>query len=230
MLLTRWKTSYTDIAHANEEVISDNVRKAHRVILLAWVVTILIIGLIESTQEAPSATIFLYNAIATTVCMGAFYLALVGLRYFAHAKPNAWHAMNWGAIWLFLIGVTAYFAVNEGNTVNTIIAGATLISVYAYRWMMHRATVWWEITPIGVSEHIKFLGHTQSAHTTWKEVKGHWVHPLSGAVQLRLRFHGFHFHIKPHVFLIVPDKRNRKKIHAVLAKILKTKTSKKRRR
>jgi hypothetical protein len=218
--MIRWKTTYTEIAHANEEVLSDNVRKAYPVIILAWLVTIVLLFVAEFQQDTPSPSTFLYNAGATTVAIGLFYLALVGLRYFAHRRPHHWHLMNWGAIWLFLIGAIVYFVVDEGFGVNAIVTFSVLVSVWIYHWMMHHATVWWEVTPQGVSEHIKFLGHTQSAHTSWKEVKRHWVHPLTGAVQLRLKWHRFRIHIAPHVHLVVPDTKLRKQIHAELKKIL----------
>jgi len=216
--MTRWTTTYTQIAHATEETISDDVRKAHWAVFVIWLVTILSLFLAEYGQEQPDASAFLGNAAIATTGFAALYLALVGLRWFAHRRPHAWHLLNWSVIWVFLLGATAYFLATEGIGTNAVTVFLVFLCVYAYRWLMHHATFEWETSKRGVTQKVSFLGHTQSYSTGWKEVKGHRVHPLSGAVELKVR--GNLFHLRPRVHLIVPDQKHRKKIHAELARIL----------
>jgi uncharacterized membrane protein YhaH (DUF805 family) len=216
--MTRWNTTYAELSHANEEVISDNIRKAHWVVAVAWLLLIVALGIAEYGKDTPSIGSFLYNSLIATICVGVFYSILVGLRYYAHRRPDQWHTLNWTIVWIFLASVTIYYIVNEGWALDSIMTASVLISVVIYHQAMHYAKITWEITPKGVSERITFLGYTHSAHTEWKDVRRHWVHPLTGAVQLRLGWHGLH--ARPHVHLIVPGK-HRKEVHELLSKILK---------
>ncbi|MEK6822698.1 MAG: hypothetical protein AABY13_02625 [Nanoarchaeota archaeon] len=213
-----WTTRYDEFSHATEEVISDAVRKAQWAVIAGWFAILAALFWVEYLQEIPSVPSFLRNAAIATASIAIIYGMMVGLRYFAHARPHQWHFLNIGVIYAFLAGITGYFAFTEGVSSTTVASGAVLVCVLAYHWLMHRSKVQYTITPQGVSQHISFLGYSQTHYTRWTEVRKHRVHPLSGAVELTLRWHGFH--IKPRAHLIVPDKKHRKQVHDVLARIL----------
>jgi len=213
-----WRISYAERAHAQEELISDHIRAAYLVLVAGWVALIIFLFLCEFLGDTPDPIVFLREAIVASIAVAAFYGALVGIRTFAHRKPNHWHALNWGVIWLFLIGVITYYLSTEGLSQMTLVAFLTLVCVYTYRWLMHHATYSFEITDKGVSEHVTFFGHKQTYHTAWSEVNGHRVHSMTGSVELHLK--GHHWHVRPRCHLIVPTKRVRKEAHDVLAQIL----------
>lgn len=215
----RWTTTYTEIAHAEEEGISDRVRKAYWVIVAAWFVVLVVLGVFAYGDAIPLQE-FLLSSLMASVMFGVLYASLVCIRVFAHAHPDKWHSLNWIIIWTFLVCVMIYNVVGA-DTEGALLAASVLVCVFAYRWLMHHARFEWEITKTGVLKTILVFGHKVVHATAWKEVRRHRVHPLSGAVELRLKWH--HWHLRPRVHLIVPDKRHRKEIHAVLARILKRK-------
>lgn len=217
--MTRWNTTYTDIAHASEEVISDTVRKAYFVLAIALFAGLVTLFWYEQQQSPPSISHFAGNAIALVIGVFFLYLALVELRRFAHRQPHAWHALTWSSLWLFVLGGTAYFLWYEGPSDTVFIGLLALFCLYLYRWLMHRARFSWVITPQGVSQTINVMGHKQTFTTRWNEVRTHRVHPLTGAVELTLRRH--HFRLAPRVHLIVPGSHRRdvhKALHTVFHK------------
>jgi hypothetical protein len=212
----KWRISYIEADHAQEELISDHFRTAYKVLIAGWFALIIVLFAVEYTGNQDPME-FARNAIMASILVAAFYGALVGMRTFAHRRPDTWHMLNWAVIWLFLIGVIAYYFLN-GVLDMAVVAFLVLVCVYAYRWLMHRAVYTFEVTDKGVSEHVSFFGHKQTFHTPWKEVRSHRVHPLTGSVELKLKGHYWHF--KPHCHLIVPAQRQKRKIHTALAKIL----------
>lgn len=214
----QWTTRYIDVANATEEVISDNVRKAQWMVAAGWIALLIVAGVLQ-LNTTPDVANYLTQSLAITVSAIVLYLVLSGVRGFAHRRPHQWHIINWSIIWLFLLGVTGYFLATQGPGLDALVSFATFLCLYTYRWMMHRTVMHWRVGEKGISQHFQILGHTQINTTAWKEVRGHVVHPLTGAVELKLRGQSFLF--RPRVLLIVPDQKRRKEIHAALSKILR---------
>ncbi len=213
----KWRTSYETIAHANEEVISDSVRKAQLGMLLLWLVLLGLAFGQEFALETPSIGSFLFSAMVLTVCVAAIYGALIGLRTFAHNKPRHWHFTSWIVLGAFLLFATTWLFYVGANDL-AMAAALTLIVVGTYYLLMRGAKIEWEANAEGVSQTITILGHRQRYHTSWKEVTHHRVHTLTGAVEIKTK--GQIWHMRPRVHLIVPEQKHRKAIHRELSSFL----------